>query len=67
MNGSVKHTLFIATDNDFTAVTPDKNKVVTDNPNQFFVFAFDDPQLPGFVPQRFIRQHDDDDDHHGDD
>ena len=66
MNGSVKHTLFIATDNDFTAVTPDKNKVVTDNPNQFFVFAFDDTQLPGFVPQRFIRQHDDDD-HHGDD
>ncbi len=59
MNGSVKHTLFIATDNDFTAVTPDKNKVVTDNPNQFFVFAFDDTQLPGFVPQRFIRQHDD--------
>jgi hypothetical protein len=30
----------------------DKNNVVVDNPNLFFVFAFDDGDLPGFVPQR---------------
>jgi hypothetical protein len=59
LNGSVKHTLFVANDNDFTAATPDKNKVVTDNPNQFFVFAFDDADLPGFVAQRFSTPHDD--------
>jgi hypothetical protein len=60
LNGVVKHTLFIANDNDFTAATPDKNKVVTDNPNQFFVFAFGDADLPGFVAQRFSTRHDDD-------
>ena len=30
-----------------------------DNPNQFFVFAFDDADLPFFVPQRFRRGDDD--------
>ena len=32
-----------------------------DNPNRFFVFAFEDADLPNFVPQRFHR----DDDHDG--
>ena len=38
----------------------------SENPNQFFVFAFDDNDLPGFVPQRikgFSPGHDEDDDH----
>jgi len=26
--------------------------VAVDNPNQFFVFAFDSTDLPGFVPQQ---------------
>ena len=33
-----------------------------DNPNQFFVFAFSDDDLPGFEPQHFHR---DDDEHEG--
>ena len=59
-----KHTLFIGNDNDFlaTLAPPVGNG---DNPNQFFVFAFDDADLPFFVPQRFHRG-DDDDDHDGD-
>ena len=36
-----------------------------DNPNQFFVFAFDDADLPEFVPQRFV-EHGDHGDHRGD-
>jgi hypothetical protein len=50
-----KHTLYVANDNDFTAtatVTVGDIAVATDNPNQFFVFAFDDTDLPGFVPQQ---------------
>jgi hypothetical protein len=37
-----------------------------DNPNQFFVFAFTDGDLPGFVPQRFHPDHDGGDRDHGD-
>ena len=33
-----------------------------DNPNQFFVFAFDDHDLPSYEPQQFRRP---DDDGHG--
>ena len=59
-----RHTLFIGNDNDFlaTLAPPVGNG---DNPNQFFVFAFDDADLPFFAPQRFHRG-DDDDDHDGD-
>ena len=60
INGAAKHTLFIANDNDFTAATVDKNGVLADNPNQFFVFAFDDTDLPGYVAQRFAIDRDDD-------
>jgi hypothetical protein len=28
------------------------------NPNRFFVFAFTDADLPGYVPQRFRRSED---------
>ena len=38
-----------------------------DNPNKWFVFAFDDDDLPGFVPQQFRREHDDHDGHGHDD
>lgn len=58
-----RHTLFVGNDNDFlaTLIAP----VGTgDNPNQFFVFAFSDVDLPGYVAQRFHRA--DDDDHDGD-
>jgi hypothetical protein len=59
-----KHTLFVSNDNDFLATFDGK-----DNPNQFFVFAFDDADLPDFVPQRFHQRsdddHDDRDDHDG--
>jgi hypothetical protein len=59
-----KHTLFIGNDNDFlaTLAPPVGNG---DNPNQFFVFAFDDTDLPFFAPQRFHRA-DDDGDQDGD-
>ena len=49
--GISKHTLYIANDNDFLAAVPDKNGVIVANPSQYFVFAFDDDDLPGFVPQ----------------
>ena len=51
VDGVTKHTLFIANDNDFLAVAPGGLA----NPNQFFVFAFDDADLAGSVyePQKF--------------
>ena len=60
---STRHTLFVGNDNDFlgTLAPP----VGTgDNPNQFFVFAFTDADLPGFVPQPFDRDQDHDHGHH---
>jgi hypothetical protein len=56
------HTLFIANDNDFLA-TLSKPVGTGDNPNQYFVFAFTDADLPSYVPQRL---HVGDDDHEGD-
>lgn len=54
-----KHTLFIANDNDFLGTIADPLKLPNDatrgmipNPNQFYVFAFDDADLPTFVPQQ---------------
>jgi hypothetical protein len=51
IDGVVKHTLYIANDNDFLAVAPGG----LPNPNQFFVFAFGDADLAGsvYVPQKF--------------
>ncbi|NII75653.1 hypothetical protein FHW84_004264 [Dyella sp. SG562] len=52
-DGRRRHTLFIANDNDFLAtVTDDLHPQGADNPNRFFVFAFDDADLPGLKPQR---------------
>ncbi len=42
----LEHTLFIANDNDFD--------VATSGPSQFYVFAFNDDDLPGFVQQQFV-------------
>lgn len=62
VNGALRHTLYVANDNDFNAAVADKNDVVVDNPNQFFVFAFGDADLPGFAPQTFKAYRFDDDD-----
>jgi hypothetical protein len=45
ING-IEHTLFVSNDNDFVADVA--------GPNQFFVFAFADSDLPGFVQQQFV-------------
>ncbi|HEX7685427.1 MAG TPA: hypothetical protein VF446_18155 [Trinickia sp.] len=53
VGGAKKHTLFIANDNDFIGtVTDTHHPNGASNPNQFFVFAFDPAELPGFQPQR---------------
>ncbi|MGE5387046.1 MAG: PEP-CTERM sorting domain-containing protein, partial [Betaproteobacteria bacterium] len=46
INGEWLHTLFFANDNDFLA-----NVGGLDNPNQFYVFAFSDRDLPGYAAQ----------------
>jgi hypothetical protein len=58
IDGVTKHTLYVANDNDFLATIADPLKAPGDptrgwvpNPNQFYVFAFGDEDLPGFVPQ----------------
>lgn len=53
VNGTVKHTLFVANDNDFLATITDNNHPTgKDNPNVIFVFSFAQSDLPGFVPQQ---------------
>lgn len=42
-NGAIYHTLLLANDNDFVPATA--------GPNQFYVFGFQDGDLPGFAPQ----------------
>jgi hypothetical protein len=53
MGGRTKRTLYVANDNDYTAVVGG-----LDNPNVWFVFAFDDNDLPQFVPQQLRDDHD---------
>ncbi len=67
IGSSVKHTLFIANDNDFlSSITDSKHPAGIENPNKFFVFAFDDAELPGLVKQRIrTESRDNDDNHHG--
>jgi hypothetical protein len=65
IGGATKHTLYVANDNDYTAIAPNTHHAggTADNSNRWFVFAFDDDDLPGFVQQRFHRNdHDRDDD-----
>jgi hypothetical protein len=52
LGGARKHTLYVTNDNDFGGTIVDSNHPAgIDNPNRFFVFAFDDLDLPNFVPQ----------------
>ena len=53
-DGKRRHTLFLGTDNDFLpTVTDDLHPQGAENPNRFYVFAFDAQDLPGYQPQRF--------------
>ena len=45
LNGAIYHTLVVANDNDFVPATS--------GTNQFYVFGFQDSDLPGFVAQQF--------------
>ena len=67
IGGKTKHTLWVANDNDFLQVVPNSTHVggTAQNPNQYFVFAFDDIDIPNFEPQH-IRWDDDQDDHDAD-
>jgi hypothetical protein len=49
IDGFIKHTLFIANDNDFL---PTFNGI--NNPNQFFVFSIDESDLNSFSPQKIL-------------
>ncbi|MGZ8191499.1 MAG: esterase-like activity of phytase family protein [Methylococcaceae bacterium] len=52
IGGVTKHTLFVANDNDFLATITDGNHPAgIANPNKFFVFTFDDADLPTLAPQ----------------
>jgi Esterase-like activity of phytase len=68
IDGATKHTLYVANDNDFLgeiADPTDPANEIVENPNQFFVFAFGDSDLPDFAPQRlrpFSSAHDRDGD-----
>jgi len=55
VGGVVKHTLYVANDNDFIATTPAGNA----NPNQWFVFSFTADDLAGsvYVEQKIERRH----------
>lgn len=59
-NGVTKHTLYVSNDNDYVPVVTDSSHPNgIGNSNKFFVFAFDDIDLPGFVPQQMRRFHSD--------
>jgi DNA-binding beta-propeller fold protein YncE len=52
IDGAVKHSLFIANDNDFIGyVTDSLHPSGIENPNRFFVFAIDPSDLPTYEPQ----------------
>src|SRR5262249_8405937 len=72
LNGVKKHTLYVTNDNDFLATIADPLKLPSDltrgmvsNPNQFYVFAFGDADLPGYIPQPFHNAGSDDGDDDG--
>ena len=54
IDGVTRHTLYVANDNDFLAVAPGGLA----NPNQVYVFAFDDADLAGsaYEPQQFKKK-----------
>ena len=62
-----RHTLFVANDNDFLSSVADPlvkacttgsacSRGLVPYANQFYVFAFDDTDLPGYVPQQVSPQ-----------
>ena len=58
VNGIVKHTLYVSSDNDFVPVVTDTHHAAgLENPNRFYVFGFDADDLHGseFIPQGFER------------
>jgi hypothetical protein len=53
LDGTNRHTVFVANDNDYIATVTDTNHPSgVDNPNRWFVFAFGTSDLPGYTPQR---------------
>lgn len=53
-NGVIKHTLYVANDNDFLNTITDSNHPTGfANPNKFYVFSFTDADLPGYTAQHF--------------
>src|SRR5262245_27260045 len=55
IHGVTQHTLYVPKEHNFAmtlTVTVRGVAVKVDNPKQFFVCAFDDTGLPGFVPQK---------------
>jgi hypothetical protein len=59
IGGETRHTLYVSHDNDFEPTVADPLKLPADttrglilNPNKFFVFAFSDSELPGYIPQQ---------------
>ncbi|HVE08508.1 MAG TPA: esterase-like activity of phytase family protein [Paraburkholderia sp.] len=57
IDGKRKHTFLIANDNDFIGtVTDDNHPNGIANPNQFFVFAMDPSDVPGYVPQQLAQR-----------
>ena len=63
VNGVRKHTLYVSNDNDYIPVVTDTSHPNgIDNANKFFVFTFDDSDLPGLVPQDTKQFHPQDND-----
>jgi hypothetical protein len=57
VNGVIKHTLFVANDNDFIgAVSDSLHPNGSDNPNRFFVFAVDTTDLPTYQAQQLAKK-----------
>jgi hypothetical protein len=53
VSGATRHTVFVANDNDYIAKVTDSNHPSgLDNPSRWFVFAFEDADLPGYTPQK---------------
>src|SRR5215831_167106 len=66
VGGVMKHTLFVANDNDFLATVKGSiHPTGVDNPNQIFVFTFTQTDLPGFVPQQLEANEHCGEKHHG--
>jgi hypothetical protein len=57
VDGVTRHTLFIANDNDFVGtITDSLHPAGIDNPNRFFVFGVDAPDLPTLQAQQLANR-----------